>query len=150
MRSLEAVERLGEKQLVLPDIIQRTSLEEAPTSLEVIRRKVMVTVGRVERETTKFRDYFLKNVKYYDPGTWMAVVYHVNKRTATKMADLHDYKDLEPLLDKVKFDYEVASSDEYKQLKELCDRGRAFEYIAFSVRNDLEEAYLNLRFVVIV
>ena len=118
-------------------------LDLPPTSLEGIRRKVMLTLHVVNRETTKFGDYFLKNIRPLDPANWMTILYTISRRTGIRTDSLHDFKDLEPLLDKLKYDYDLAGTPEYRELREICDRGRAFDYLAFNVRNELEAAHLN-------
>ena len=52
-----------------------------------------------------------------------------------------DYKDLEPLLNKMRLETDAAKHPEFNQLRRMIERGKMFEYIAFSLRNELVDAY---------
>ena len=114
-------------------------IENIPLSLEAIRRKIMFTVNSVEKETQIFMERYLSNLGECD--SWNAFVSAVCQRTGQTASTLEDYKDLEPLLSKLKGDSTVTSHQEYNQLRRMCERGKMFEYIAFSLRNDLVDNY---------
>ena len=67
-------------------------------------------------------------------------------RAASKSPeDMEDFKDLEPVLNKLKQD-EMSRYAEFNQLRRVIERGKMFEYITYSLKNELDGAYRhNLR-----
>ena len=114
-------------------------IEDIPVSLEAMRRKVMLAVLAVERETDIFRERYMSNTGESD--RWMSFISDVCHRTGKSVSQLEDYKDLDPLLVRLRGDQDVTRQPEYNQVRRMCERGKMFEYIAFSLRNDLYDAY---------
>ncbi len=114
---------------------------EIPASLEGVRRKVMSVVEGVERETDIFLDRYLKNIG--DPGKWNSMIKDVCGKVGKESGSLDDFKDLEQPLNKVKSDPEMGKQTTYVQLRRMVERGKMFDYITYSLRNDLVDAYEN-------
>ena len=62
------------------------------------------------------------------------------KLSARTPEEMQDFKDLEPVLNKLRSD-ELSRYAEYNQLRRMIERGKMFEYISFSLKNELEDAY---------
>ena len=116
---------------------------DIPVSLEVIRRKVMLASHAVERETEVFRDRYLRNVN--QSGNWSSFIDRLCSRDNRRFTDLEDFKDVDYLMHKYKSDPEIAYHPQFHAVKVMCERGKMFEYISFSLKNELEDGYEKLK-----
>ncbi len=124
----------------LPSVRDR-STEEILTSQEVVRRKIMLTVHNVEREITNFRDRFLMDIEDIKLNVWLYIIDDICESAGRKQDKIEDFKDFENLLYSSTVQVSTAQSIEFNELKTLCDRARIFEYISFSLKSALVDAY---------
>ncbi|KAI0238458.1 hypothetical protein LSAT2_010830 [Lamellibrachia satsuma] len=113
-----------------------------PASLEVVRRKAMVAVHIMERETEVFLDRCTVPLDHYD--NWLHFAHSVCENCEKNLSDVRDFKQFDMLLTRLKDNTEIKSQAEYKELRKVCERGRLFDYIAFRLRSNIAGAHENL------
>lgn len=111
---------------------------EFPSSIDSIRKSIQRTSFTVERETGQFISECSGKVGKTD--SWVKFVEAACTKAGKEPSSLKSLKDLKRLLARAK-DEEAEYSDEYVELRKMVKRGKLFEYIAFTLRSDLVNAY---------
>jgi DNA repair exonuclease SbcCD ATPase subunit len=125
--------------LIMNNMRISRKIEQIPASLETIRRSVMGVIHSVERETDIFLQRYLTDVGR--PDRWMKTIEMMCEHIGKDVETLDDYKDLFQVMHRYRTNPDAVKYPEITQLRRLVERGKMFEYIAFSLRNDLAAGY---------
>ncbi|CAD5120871.1 unnamed protein product [Dimorphilus gyrociliatus] len=126
---------MSSSSLDSPNTSRRRRAEYIPVSLEVVRARIMRAIYNVEKECHIFSERYLSGPPP-DTEKWLDSMEKIASNSGKKLSELEDYKDFEPLQSKSRVE-----TKEYGQLRTMCERGRVYEYISFSLKNDLYDAY---------
>lgn len=113
--------------------------EEAPISVDSVRKNIQKAANTVERETSQFISECSGKVGKTEP--WLKFVEAACIKAGKEPASLHNFKDLKRVLSRGKDDKMTEHRDEYVELRKMMRRGKLFEYIVSSLRNDLVHVY---------
>ncbi|KAK2147180.1 hypothetical protein LSH36_565g02049 [Paralvinella palmiformis] len=114
-------------------------IDQIPASVEAIRRTVMGVIHAVEGETDIFLQRYLTEIG--TPENWAKAITLMCKHLEKDPDTLDDYKDLFQVMQRYRTNQDSARLTEITQLRRMVERGKMFEYIAHSLRNDLVIAY---------
>ena len=76
-----------------------------------------------------------------DYKNWVLYVLNTSERAGKGTGTMEDFKDFEPVLNKLKGNSEVTNYAEYNTMRRVIERGKMFEYISFSLKNELVTSY---------
>lgn len=127
--------KMSSSSLDSPNGDRRRRAEYMPVSLEVVRRRIITAIYAVEKECHLFSERYLSGPPP-DTSKWLDSMATVAANSDKKLSELEDYKDYEPLQSKSKVE-----TKEFGQLRIMCERARVYDYISFSLKNDLYDAY---------
>ncbi|XP_064613400.1 structural maintenance of chromosomes protein 1A-like [Liolophura sinensis] len=121
------------------DSAERRVRRHAPVSLEAERRRVMITVHRVEKDLHRFWESWLKTAKADFVEIWLDFILRVDQKLGNKRPP-KDASEFDSHLRRFEYDPEFSQRPEVNQLKQICARSLTFDEIVLKSRARLQQA----------